>query len=298
MNQPITYLLAPLIALYVITPLVLDGVERKLKAALQSRIGPPVTQTIYDMLKLLLVKETKTHPIPLYATLTLLSSLIVGLASLYYTTLYIVEGDTLSMFYALALFAISTSTHTITPLLVPNPYSFIGGVREVILAVVNEAALITSISLYVIVAQRAAVRGLDYTLLVVVLGVALVSLIASYAASSRVPFDIAEAEPELASGMLIEFSGRVLALNMYCLLLRRLLVKLLVLAPTVALVSGHGVESLVLALLLLPVIWVIYATVAVILGRSRVDVAPLTLAKIYIVLLAISITVLLVLPHA
>jgi len=41
-----------------------------------------------------------------------------------------------------------------------------------------------------------------------------------------------------------------------------------------------------------------HATIAVILGRSRVDIAPLTLAKIYIALFLISITGLLVFTHA
>ncbi len=41
-----------------------------------------------------------------------------------------------------------------------------------------------------------------------------------------------------------------------------------------------------------------HATIAVILGRSRVDIAPLTLAKIYIALLLTSITGLLVFTHA
>ena len=298
MNTILAYLLGPIIALYVTTPLVLDGVERKLRAMLQSRIGPPITQTIYDVLKLLLVKETKSHPTLLYVSLSLVSSIITGLAALYYTTLYIVEGNSTYMFYALALFAISTSTHTITPLLVPNPYSFIGGMREVILAVVNEAALITRISLYTIVTQRLLVESTSLTSLIAVLLIAIVAFTASYVASSRVPFDIAEAEPELASGMLVEFSGRILALNIYTLLLKRLIVKFLVLAPTLTLIYKYGLITLLSTLILIPVVWVIYATIAVLLGRSRVDVAPLTLAKIYIALILISITVLLVLTHA
>jgi formate hydrogenlyase subunit 4 len=292
------YTLTPLILLYAIIPVILDGVERKLKAALQSRIGPPVTQTIYDLLKLVLVKEIKTQPTILYVYLSLTSSIVTGLASLYYITLYALRGDQLDMFYALALFAITTSTHTVTPLIVPNPYSFIGGIREVVLGVVNEAALITSISLYTIMAQRSVLKSTQWVTIIAVALVALTAFIASYVASSRVPFDIAEAEPEVASGIFVEFSGSVLALNIYSLLLRRLIVKLLVLAPTVGLLYGFSLTGLLVVLLLLPVTWVTYATVAVILGRSRVDVAPLTLAKIYIALILISITVLLVQAYA
>jgi len=298
MEPPLNYILIPLIALYATIPLLLDGFERKLKAALQSRIGPPVTQTVYDVLKLLLVKETKNQPTLPYVTLTLLSSMVMGLTALYYATLYIVNGDVIDMFYALAFLAVFTSTHTITPLLVPNPYSYIGGMREVMLAVVNEAAFITSISLYTITLQRILIGNTTWILVLVILVLALAAFISSYATSSRVPFDIAEAEPELASGVFIEFSGQILALNIYNLLLRRFAAKFLVLAPTVILISGHSLISLILALLLTPIIWTLYATIAVILGRSRVDIAPLTLAKIYIALFLISITGLLVFTHA
>jgi formate hydrogenlyase subunit 4 len=298
MEFSLNYILIPLIAFYAIIPLILDGLERKLKAALQSRIGPPITQTVYDVLKLLLIKETKNQPTLPYVTLTLLSSMVMGLLALYYVTLYIVQGDIINMFYALALLAVFTSTHTVTPLLVPNPYSYIGGMREVMLAVVNEAAFITSISLYTIILQKTLVERVTWVSILIMLLVAIVAFISSYATSSRVPFDIAEAEPELASGVFIEFSGRILALNIYNLLLRRLAAKFLVLAPTVILISGHGLISLILVLLLTPLIWALYATIAVVLGRSRVDIAPLTLAKIYITLLLISITGLLVITHA
>jgi formate hydrogenlyase subunit 4 len=298
MEFSLNYILIPLIAFYAIIPLILDGLERKLKAALQSRIGPPITQTVYDVLKLLLVKETKNQPTLPYVTLTLLSSMVMGLLALYYVTLYIVQGDIINMFYALALLAVFTSTHTVTPLLVPNPYSYIGGMREVMLAVVNEAAFITSISLYTIIPQKTLVERVTWVSILIMLLVAIVAFISSYATSSRVPFDIAEAEPELASGVFIEFSGRILALNIYNLLLRRLAAKFLVLAPTIILISGHGLISLILVLLLTPLIWALYANIAVVLGRSRVDIAPLTLAKIYITLLLISITGLLVITHA
>ncbi|MCC6035316.1 MAG: NADH-quinone oxidoreductase subunit H, partial [Desulfurococcaceae archaeon] len=268
MEFSLNYILIPLIAFYAIIPLILDGLERKLKAALQSRIGPPITQTVYDVLKLLLVKETKNQPTLPYVTLTLLSSMVMGLLALHYVTLYIVQGDIINMFYALALLAVFTSTHTVTPLLVPNPYSYIGGMREVMLAVVNEAAFITSISLYTIILQKTLVERVTWVSILIMLLVAIVAFISSYATSSRVPFDIAEAEPELASGVFIEFSGRILALNIYNLLLRRLAAKFLVLAPTVILISGHGLISLILVLLLTPLIWALYTTIAVVLGRS------------------------------
>jgi len=44
--------------------ILLDGVERKIKARIQSRIGPPVTQTLYDLLKLLEKEVKPIHTMP------------------------------------------------------------------------------------------------------------------------------------------------------------------------------------------------------------------------------------------
>jgi NADH:ubiquinone oxidoreductase subunit H len=111
-------------------------------------------------------------------------------------------------------------------------------------------------------------------------------LVASYVSTRRVPFDLAEAEPELASGVLIELTGRVLLLALYMLLALRAfsqLIPLVLLAPWL---DGGWVPALIAYITWLPLTWALYAIVSNIMGRSRVDLAVKRLAEVYLILLA------------
>ncbi|MEM1858470.1 MAG: NADH-quinone oxidoreductase subunit H, partial [Desulfurococcaceae archaeon] len=102
---------------------------------------------------------------------------------------------------------------------------------------------------------------------------------------------------ELASGVLVEFSGAFLALYLYSNLLKRFLVKLFVATMLVTLIAGNGVLSVVLTCLITITLWILFTVISVTLGRSRVDLAPRTLAKYYIGLFIIPIAGLVVLAY-
>jgi formate hydrogenlyase subunit 4 len=134
--------------------------------------------------------------------------------------------------------------------------------------------------------------------ILIALSISLATLVlSSYAITGRIPFDIAEAEPEIASGVLLEFSGKLLALFLFSNLIKRFIVKYIISSLILVYIIGAGLTCLGASILLAIALWIIYAIVAAILGRSRVDLAPITLAKVYILLLALSITVLLVGIH-
>ncbi|MEM0326111.1 MAG: NADH-quinone oxidoreductase subunit H [Desulfurococcaceae archaeon] len=274
-------------------PVLLDGVERKLKATLQSRIGPPIVQTFYDILKLL-DKEYKPLHTESYIIYILLSFLLVSITSLALSLLYSLTGYTLYIIYASTLFALSTALFVSIPLLVPNPFSQIGAWREIMIALLNEVAFLLSIALSIVTLETRLHWPPDLSVLGAIL-VLLMLFISGYIATGRPPFDIAEAEPELASGVFVEFSGPMLALNAYSLLLKRLVVKVIIASLLVNLLkTSNPLISLALVYLLVLVTWIVFTVVSVLLGRTRVDVGFSTLAKIYIPLIASIITVLLV----
>ncbi|MEM4601599.1 MAG: NADH-quinone oxidoreductase subunit H, partial [Desulfurococcaceae archaeon] len=122
-------------------------------------------------------------------------------------------------------------------------------------------------------------------------------LISGYALTGRAPFDISEAEPELASGTLIEFSGYLLALYIYSSLLKKFSAKLFIAVLITSSVIDGGIPGLITAYALTLVIWIAFSVISSTLGRSRVDLAPRALTKVYIALLAISITGLLVFAY-
>jgi formate hydrogenlyase subunit 4 len=276
-----------------ILPVILDGVERKLKARIQSRIGPPITQTLYDLLKLTVKESKPLHTAPfIYFSVT--SAVSTMMLSLVHAHVYALDGDVLIFTLSISLLAVSLTMFTLIPLLIPNPFAYTGGIRELLLSLVNESAYL--ISLAVTVVTLSIIRSGEHSY-VISLSLALslaVLFISSYALTGRVPFDIAEAEPELASGILVEFSGKVLAVMLFSTLIKRYLVKFILVASLLVNTIGWGIHSLLTSILLTTLLWIIYAIISAILGRSRVDIAPLTLGKLYIVLLGLSITGLLV----
>ncbi|MCC6041779.1 MAG: NADH-quinone oxidoreductase subunit H [Desulfurococcaceae archaeon] len=276
-----------------ILPVILDGVERKLKARIQSRIGPPITQTLYDLLKLT-VKESKPLHTASFIYFSVTSVVLTMMLSLVHAHIYALDGDVLIFTLSISLLAVSLTMFTLIPLLIPNPFAYTGGIRELLLSLVNESAYL--ISLAVTVVTLSIIRSGEHSYIVLLsLALSLVVLfISSYALTGRVPFDIAEAEPELASGILVEFSGKVLAVMLFSTLIKRYLVKFILVASLLVNAIGWGIHSLLTSILSTTLLWIIYAIISAILGRSRVDIAPLTLGKLYIVLLGLSITGLLV----
>lgn len=283
-----------------IAPPILDGVERKVKAIFQSRVGPPITQTLYDLLKLS-VKETKPMYTKPFVIGCLLSFVSCGLVSQYLISTFAITRDSTLLAFSLSYLAISLSALTLTPLLVPNPFSYIGGMREILLALVNESSFITSIVVYTVALSTFNNTSHFAKIVLGSLSIALAfaaMIISGYALAGRVPYDIAEAEPELASGVYVEFSGHLLALYLYSNLLKRFLVKLFIATLIAVSVLGPGLITLITAYALTLLLWIAFASISVVLGRSRVDVAPRTLAKVNAVLLATSTTIALVVAYA
>lgn len=270
-------------------PVLLDGVERKLKAMLQSRIGPPITQTLYDLLKLMVKESKQIHTVP-YIMLYFTSFISCALTAISLITLYIIMQDFILFALALSFLIVSLTALTLIPLLVPNPFSYIGGMREVVLSLVNESAFIASIAIYV-VSLNFKVYGVFpiLYLLVVTVPILVIMFISGYALTGRPPFDIAEAEPELASGVLVEFSGTLLALYLYSNLLKKFLVKLFVATVLTTLIVGGGIISLISTCLMTIALWILFTIISVTLGRSRIDLAPRILAKCYMGLFVLPI---------
>jgi len=261
------------LALALALPALLDGVERKLKAAIQSRIGPPIHQTVLDLLKLfrkeLVLPRESMHI--LYMAFIYLSLSIVAVGSLIAS----ITLGSMELFIASAiLLSIIQAIHVAMPFTTYNPFSIVGASRELVLAVINESALLITIGLAILVNPLMSpplIWRSTYFLLLLEL------LIASYIASGRTPYDIAEAEPEIASGWLIEFSGPLLGIIIYANLLRKAIVKLVVGIVLAGLITGNGSMGLLLSLIAMALLWVAYTVVSTIVGRSRVDVAPKTM---------------------
>ncbi|EHQ35654.1 respiratory chain complex I subunit 1 family protein [Methanoplanus limicola] len=219
----------------IVAGLLLLGIDRKFAAHMQARVGPPLRQPFIDVAKLF----CKDNIVPESAVPSIFNvAPVIALASSITILLYIPVGSTapllgkfgdiiLVMYLlnvpALAMIAGGFSSG--------SPYATIGAQREMITMIAYELPLIIVV---ITVAWRLSAAGLsDPFSLGVISGVTskiiiwdvlgpvgivgcilfmLILVFVTPAELSRVPCDTPEAETELCGGLLVEYSGRNLAL--------------------------------------------------------------------------------------
>ncbi len=215
----------------VVFGLLFRGIDRKLVAHMQGRIGPPIIQPFRDVRKLL-VKETI---IPDDALSWLFNAapvvcLVTTIVLLLYIPLFGQKalldgfGDSILILYLLIVPSLAFVAGGFAS---SSPYATVGAQREMVIMMSYEFSL----ALVIVAIARCIVPVTDahpfmlstvaaypiWNLMgpVGVVG-ALVLFFALLAVTpgevSKVPFDIAEAETEIAGGILVEYSGRNLAL--------------------------------------------------------------------------------------
>ena len=207
--------------------LLLAGVDRKVLARMQKRVGPPLIQPFYDFLKLM-GKETI---IPHAANKTVfLAAPVVGFASLVVTMLFIPvfgysafsgSGDLIVILYLLTIPAVALIVGGSAS---GSPFAGIGISREMVTMMSYEFPLIMVL---LAVAKKVGGAKMVFSLTDIVAwqqangcGIAHVALIPAALALLLVipaevgtqPFDVAEAETEICEGPLIEYSGAPLAM--------------------------------------------------------------------------------------
>ncbi len=205
--------------------LLASWIDRKVTARVQYRVGPPVLQPLIDIVKLL-GKETL---VPEGASkITFLLAPLVGLASviLVSTLLWVNNinpaksflGDWIVVLYLLAVPSISI---IIGGFASRNPLASLGASREMKLILGYELPFVLAVLVPVIKsgfslkigeilgaqAQSGVFSGSISGFLALV-----VAIMCMQAKLALVPFDIAEAETEITSGPLIEYSGSGLAI--------------------------------------------------------------------------------------
>ncbi|MCS7110804.1 MAG: NADH-quinone oxidoreductase subunit H [Ignisphaera sp.] len=278
--------------LYILLPPLLDGIERKIRAKIQARYGPPtVLQTWYDILKLA-SKELKIPFTLKYGAFLLILAFSLTIVTLYLLTYILVSFDIYILTLVIVLIISAHSLLVFMSTLSSNPFSIIGIFRGLAIDVVNEMGFIVSIPLYYLSVKTFDSSIKSFLLLSLSL---LLALMVSYVGSKRLPYDLHEAEPELASGSIIEFSGPMLALYIYLHLIDRYAMVALPIAIGVSTgLSLLPYISLILTHIIAIFVYILFGAIAVLLGRSRIDIAVKTLMLIYSIIITVWIAVKLV----
>ena len=207
------------------------GIDRKIVARMQGRIGPPIVQPYLDVSKLLM----KESIIPGGALRWLFQfspvMCVMGSAALLLyiplfgqPALFEGSGDAILIIYMLTIPSLALVAGGFAS---SSPYASIGAQREVVIMIGYEFPLsVVVVSLAWRIMQVTDINAFSLATmaqypiwdLVGPLGfvgalLLLFSLIiVTPGELGRVPFDVAEAETELAGGIVVEYSGRNLAL--------------------------------------------------------------------------------------
>jgi len=207
------------------------GIDRKLVAHMQGRVGPPVVQPFRDVQKLLM----KESIIPEGAVSWLFNAapvicLVTSALLLLYIPMFGLQallggfGDALLVVYLLILPSLALAVGGFAS---SSPYATVGAQREMVVLMSYEFPLAVAIVtlgwrigqattanpfMFATIAEHP-VWGLVGPLGVIGSLILLFTLlVATSGKGAKVPFDMAEAETEIAGGVLVEYSGRNLCL--------------------------------------------------------------------------------------
>jgi len=211
--------------------LIFKGIDRKLSARMQGRIGPPIRQPFRDVVKLF-TKENivPENAIPWIFNLAPLLGLVATISILLYLPLggfqplFPGQGDLILILYLLIIPSLAMVRGGFSS---GSPYATVGAQREMVTMMAYEfplAIIIITIAWRLNIQGATNVFALSSITAMPVWNIAgplgfigfiillLVLVIITPAELSKIPFDSPEAETEIAGGLLTEYSGRNLAM--------------------------------------------------------------------------------------
>jgi len=212
--------------------MIYKGFDRKLAAQMQGRIGPPLRQPFFDVVKLM-VKENivPEHAVGWLYNLMPVVALVASATLLFYIPLG-GRGPLLGGFgdliLILYLLAVPSLAMVVGGFAAGSPYATVGAQREMVMMMAYEFPLavtlvslawrlsallpganVFSLSVLAVNPLWGVVGPLGFIGLLLLFGALLVVMPGELA---KIPFDIPEAETEIAGGILAEYSGRNLAM--------------------------------------------------------------------------------------
>jgi len=188
---------------------ILVGVDRKITARMQSRIGPPVLQPFYDVIKLWNKEPFITGSLQPVLAFSYLGFAVLAVG------LFMLGGDLLLILFTSAIADVCLITASLNS---KSPFSYLGGRRELLAVLSYEPVLILTFIGISMVTGSFLVEGvLGYSRpLLMLLPAVLVALeIVLLIELKKSPFDVSgsgHAHQELVRGVYTEFSGYTMAM--------------------------------------------------------------------------------------
>jgi len=215
MYQIIFFILVPFIAL------LYEGIFRKINARLQNRIGPPIIQPFYDIIKLFNKKPLKSQNDPFFKASPFLY--FIAIYALFLFIPFSLIGFQYDFVLLVYLTILASAFYVLAGLSSDNPFGIVGSMREMILMIVYEITLVVAVFSFIIKAGILSFANFNSSFLLLSLplssfGLIVVSLLELHIT----PFDTTEAPTEIMSGSRTEYSGRNLAWMNLSMFMKRL----------------------------------------------------------------------------
>jgi len=203
----------------IVLGLVASWIVRKVSALVQWRVGPPLFQPFYDIMKLMgketLIPQDAQRTVFIVAPLVglagvLLLSTMLGVAAFWPEETFV--GDIIVAIYLMVLPSLALILGSSAS---ASPHATIGTSREMKLVMGYELPLVLAFIVVIIKTggelNLAAIAEHTPALSISGMLAFLAALLCVQAKLGFVPFDIAESETEVAGGIIIEYSGPLLA---------------------------------------------------------------------------------------
>jgi len=226
----LSFIIFPGLLFVCIYSLFLEWLDRKVYARVQNRVGPLITgskgilQPFADFIKLLSKEDIKPECADRWGFLfSPLTALTVAMMTVFFVPIVGYQGlislpvDLLIVVFISTLFNILV---ILAGYFSVSRFSTIGAVRAGLQFVAYEIPFVLSIICAGVLAKSLSIAEIVYAqnniyhmpFVVYLFPAFIIYLVSSLAKLERVPFDIPEAETELAAGWQVEYSGRKLAL--------------------------------------------------------------------------------------
>ena len=261
--------------------LIMAYLDRKIYARLQNRQGPPWFQPLADFLKLL-GKETIVPELAnkkAFPFLPVLALAAVTTAYLYIplwsmSSLYPFEGDLIVILYLLTL---PTLCFFLGGWYSGSVYAVLGSVRVITQLFSYEVPLFMALLTPALLANTWSLSGITqyyaaHPLCILInIPAFIVAVIACQGKLERVPFDLPEAETELAGGTFVEYGGRLYAIFKMAIDCELVVVASLIAAVFLPFYTGNPLADFGLYIVKTIVILFIFALFRTIMARIRIE---------------------------
>lgn len=188
------------------------GIKRKLIARMQNRIGPPIWQPFYDVIKLFEKGESdsKANENIIFRIMPLVY--LITTFSLFLFLPFSIISFHLDFILFIYIFILGGAFYILLGIVSNSPYGYIGSMRDMTLMFCYEIIFAIVIFTFVVFAGIQTLADFNESWMLLKLPIASVCLFIIALVETRItPFDTVEAHTEIIGSVETEFSGRSLA---------------------------------------------------------------------------------------